>query len=165
MKIFDLIPGWTWALTVVALVMSLLISDNKTQAARAALASTTALVATATAKAEATARATEKTLQTQAERITHEHDQKTKDIATHAAAALHAANSLRGTIDQLNARSATAAPEPASLARQATTARDLLATCADTYRRVAADTDELSTQVSGLQDFIATATTNPATGQ
>lgn len=158
MKIFNLIPGWMWALTVAALVMSLKLSDHQTLAARAQLADTTTRIATATAQAEATARATEKTLQTQADRIAHDHAQKTQDLATRATAALHATNRLRDTIAQLNTRDATAAPEPATLAGPAATARDLLATCADTYRRVAKDADELSTQVSSLQDFIATAT-------
>ena len=94
----------------------------------------------------------------QAVRIDHDTQDKHQAASVAAAAAHAAAAGVRATVDTLfGAGAATTAASVASLAGQARTASDLLATCTDRYASVAEAADDLAIQVTGLQDFVATA--------
>jgi hypothetical protein len=104
-------------------------------------------------QAEAAARAREQAMQTNAERIASELDKTNTRLADQSVAATRTVRGLRDEVARLNARPAPACPEAATVFVEASTARNLLATCADEYRAVAADADRLSAQVTGLQDW------------
>jgi uncharacterized protein involved in exopolysaccharide biosynthesis len=104
-------------------------------------------------RAEAQARALEREMQANTERITNEIDKANARLADQSTATARTARGLRDEIARLNARPAPACPEAAAIFGEASTARDLLAACADEYREMAADADRLSIQVTGLQDW------------
>ncbi|CAB4122829.1 hypothetical protein UFOVP33_60 [uncultured Caudovirales phage] len=110
-------------------------------------------VAVNTQKAETEARAKETAMRNQVERIAKNDADKQAKLADRAAGADAATRSLRDDIARLNAGDTPASPELAAIARQARTARELLGACSEEYRGVARSADELSTQVSGLQDY------------
>jgi len=104
-------------------------------------------------RAEAEARSREQAMQTNAERIASELEKTNARLADQSAAATRSARGLRDEVTRLNARPAPTCPESAAIFVEASTARDLLATCADEYRSVAQDADRLSLQVTALQDW------------
>lgn len=83
-------------------------------------------------------------------------EQARRDVlrATRDARAAVELGGLRATIAHLDRRELPAAGDAAGLAAlagEAATGRELLGQCAQRYRKVAADADELRDQVSGLQ--------------
>ena len=113
---------------------------------------------------EQKARDQEQARQKTAERIAHETAQREESLRT-AVARVDARNrSLLSTIDQLNklqpATSGADMPGTASQSQaaawigEATTARQLLGRCSERYAGVAADAEQLRSQVIGLQDWI-----------
>jgi gas vesicle protein len=112
-------------------------------------------------RAEALARSREQAMQTNAERIASELDKTNTRLADQSVAATRTVRGLRDEVARLNARPAPACPEAATIFVEASTARDLLATCADEYRAVAADADRLSAQVTGLQDWASNVCKSP----
>jgi hypothetical protein len=104
-------------------------------------------------RAEVQARAREQGMQANAERIASELEKTNARLSNQSAAATRSARGLRDEVTRLNARPAPACPESATVFVEASTARDLLATCADEYRAVAQDADRLSLQVTALQDW------------
>ena len=110
-----------------------------------------------TAKAIKEARADETVRIKNAERITDEQDRRATRTAVRLAAAERSAAGLRDEIQRLNARPVPTGAESAALALEARTARDLLGRCAEAYRRVDGRAQSLGDQVTGLQDFAATA--------
>ena len=104
-------------------------------------------------RAEVQARAREQGMQINAERIASELEKTNARLADQSAAATRSARGLRDEVARLNARPAPTCPESTASFVEASTARDLLATCADEYRSVAQDADRLSLQVTALQDW------------
>lgn len=154
-KLFDLIPGVVYAVIIAALSFFAGLSHLQANAARIELAQDRTLAAEATAKAQEAARAREQTLRQQVERIAANALEHEKQRAGQIAAAQHAIAGLRNVIGTLNARPAPADPVAASFDHEASTARELLGACAQEYRAVAAQADELSDQVTGLQEYAA----------
>lgn len=141
-----------------ALLLAAIGMRSQRDAARTELANYRAQVATATAQAEAANRATEQSMVKSVERLTHAHAKTEQTLVLRADDAGRAAERLRGTIATLNARETPASPELAALTVEARTARDLLGACTEEYRSVAADTDQLSNQVTGLQAYAGATT-------
>lgn len=110
-------------------------------------------VAQNTQKAEAEARAKEQAMRNQVDRIAANAQKKQADLNARVDAASAAANSLRNDIERLNASGSAPDADPATLAGQARTARELLGACSEEYRGVARQADELRDQVTGLQDY------------
>lgn len=155
LKIFDMVPGWVWALLLGLALLISGINYTRMAAAKMELANYKTEVAENTRKAEAEVRAKEQAMQKQTERIAHEAAKKQTVLVARAADADRAAGSLRDEIARLNARPAPADPELAAFAREASVARELLGACTAQYRGVAQAADELRDQVSGLQDYAA----------
>ena len=91
-----------------------------------------------------------------AERITDEQTNRAQIRARRTAALGNAVDGLLHTIDTLNGRSLPAAASNAAtagLAQDATTARELLGSCAAAHRDLAKEADGLRDQVMGLQDY------------
>lgn len=144
------IPVTWWLVVILALVAN-------TFRDRAALAKVKGDLATATQKAEREQRDKEQALQTQADRVAHDEQTRQTTRLAHAVGVDRAVDSLRSTI--ANAGSTSQGASLATLTQDAATARDLLGRCASEYSSVAKVADQLSDQVTGLQDFVATATT------
>lgn len=154
-KVFDLVPGWVYAAVCAVLLLvagGFYVLYAREQVKFAAFKTE---VAEATKKAEEEARAAERNMQRKAERIARDATKREKELAGRVATAANAAASLRDQINALNARPAPADPQSAALAVEARTARELLGTCSDRYRAVAATADGLAAQVTGLQQFTA----------
>jgi hypothetical protein len=110
-----------------------------------------------TAKAIKEARADEMVRIRNTERVTDEQDRRAQRTAVRLAAAERAGAGLRDEIQRLNARPVPEGAGAAALALEASTARDLLGRCGEAYRRVDGRAQALGDQVTGLQDFAATA--------
>ena len=156
-----LIPTWAWAYVVAALVILAGIATLQANHARTELANLKAELATATQKADREQRDKEQALQTQADRVAHDDQTRNTQRLTTAADLDFAALSLRGAIDSANARAAREATDVATLIADATIAREILGQCSERYSVVAKAADQLSDQVTGLLDFIETATESP----
>lgn len=141
------------AVAILSLLIAAITMRIQRDDARTELATYRAEVATATAQAQAQARATEKNMQTQLERLTHENKKREKKLSDSAAAANSTAQRLRDTINTINAREASTDPGITRILEQANTARNLLGACAERYTSVAAEADRLVNQVNGLQSF------------
>ena len=150
-----LIPDWLWVFVVAALVSLAGILAIQVNDARTELANLKAEVATATQKADREQRDKEQTLQTQANRVAHDDQTRQTTRLAHAVGVDRAGDSLRSTIANANAGATRQAPDVAALIADATTARNLLSQCASEYASVAKVADQLSDQVTGLQDFVA----------
>ena len=154
----NLIPRWVLHYVILVLVIFAGITTLQANFARSELARVESELATSTQKAERAERAKEQALQTQANRVAKD-DLKRQTTRQASADSLDLANdSLRGSVAAANARTASQAPDVASLIAEATTARDLLGQCSSEYSNVAKVADQLSDQVTGLQDFVETAT-------
>lgn len=155
-KVFDLVPGFVWAI-VCALALSTAGANYVRMAsAKGELATYRAEVAQSTQKAESEARAKEREMRTQVDRIAENAAKKQTVLAARVAAADIVVGRLRDEITRLNSRPAPSDPATAAIAGEARTARELLGACAERYKAVARDTDELRDQVTGLQDFSIT---------
>ncbi len=152
-KLFDLIPGIVYVVIITALTAFSGVSHWRANAAHLELIQARAQAAEATAQAQQAARAKEQALRQQVERIATHALERDKDRNVQLAAAQRTAASLRDVISSLNARPAPADPRAAAFAHEAATARELLGSCAQEYRAVAASADELSDQVTGLQEY------------
>lgn len=146
------IPITWWLVVILALVAN-------TFRDRAMLAKVKGDLATATQKAEREQRDKEQALQTQADRVAHDEQNRQTTRLAHAVGVDRAVDSLRGTI--ANASATSQGASLAALTQDAATARELLGQCAVEYSSVAKVADQLSDQVTSLQDFVATATTTP----
>ncbi|MEG0920284.1 MAG: DUF2514 domain-containing protein [Comamonas sp.] len=114
--------------------------------------------------AEQKARDQELSRQKTAERIAHETAQREDSLRTAVARADTRNRSLLNTIDQLNKRqpassgvdmpNSAAQSQTAACIGEAATARQLLGRCSERYAGVAADAEQLRSQVIGLQDWI-----------
>jgi colicin import membrane protein len=107
---------------------------------------------------EAAERTKEQTRQQEADRIANDQAQKEREQDARNQRAAATTRSLRATIDELNRQleglsGLGADPERAALADGARVARELLGSCAERYREVAADADRYRDQVGGLQSF------------
>lgn len=104
----------------------------------------------------------EAALQKETERIAHETAQREAQLRAAGAAADARVRSLHTTIAQLNANAAALADLPgtstgACTATQhdaAATARTALGACSQRYAAVAGAADQLTDQVTGLQDYV-----------
>lgn len=153
LKLFDLIPGWIYVLTIAAMTMFGGVRHMQANHYRHELANSKMEAAKATLEAEKQARARENSLRQQVERIATNAMQRQTDRDRELAAAHRANAGLRDTISSLNARPAPADPVAASYAHEAGAARELLGACAQEYRAVAAEADKLSDQVTALQEY------------
>lgn len=121
------------------------------------------------ARAEFAARELEQAKQIQAERIAREQAQREGALRASLGRADARQRSLLDTIDQLNEQlGAQRAPggdgvpgtgpgaDTTAIVDAARTARELLGGCIRRYAAVAAAADQLSAQVTGLQDFVRT---------
>lgn len=142
------IPVTWWLVVILALVAN-------TFRDRANLAKVKADLATATQKADREQRDKEQALQTQADRVAHDDQTRQTTRLANAVGVDRAGDSLRSTIAHANASATSKAPDVAALIADATTARDLLGQCSSEYASVAKVADQLSDQVTGLQDFVA----------
>lgn len=114
-------------------------------------------LAMAYAAAEKAARAEERRRAEESQRIVDDLGKAQAATAARAARAERTADSLRDEIARLNARPAPPAgsdPGLAGYAREATVARELLGACAEEYRGVAAEADELRNQLTGLLGWV-----------
>ncbi|HDR9757557.1 TPA: DUF2514 family protein [Burkholderia cepacia ATCC 25416] len=166
------IPSWTkyavFAVAVTAVVSALLYGRTHYIAVGAAAARAECQQADdkreredaqAARKREADERTKEQTRQQEADRIANDQSQKEREQDARNQRAAATTRSLRATIDELNRHleglsGASTDPERASLVNGARVARELLGSCADRYRAVAADADRYRDQVGGLQSFI-----------
>lgn len=155
----NLIPRWILLYLVGSLTLLFGLAVLQRNIARTELANLKAEVAAATQKADREQRDKEQALQTQANRVAHEDQTRQTTRLAHAVGVDRAVDSLRSTIDRTNASATRQAPDVAALAADAITARYLLRQCASEYSSVAKVADQLSDQVTGLQDFAAS--TNP----
>ena len=137
-----------------ALVIAAVTMRLQRDQARTEFATYRAQVATTNAKAEAAHRATERAMAKDVEWITREHAKTEQNLTLRAVDAGRAVERLRSTIATLNASAPPSSPELAAITFEARTAHDLLGTCSAEYRGVAADADQLSAQVTGLQAFV-----------
>ncbi|MEO8296331.1 MAG: hypothetical protein ABI574_00845 [Burkholderiales bacterium] len=99
------------------------------------------------------ARNTERKKTAAAEGIANESSQRGVVAAARAARAERANAGLLHEIARLNSRPAPEDPRAAAIAGEAAAARELLGTCAERHRTVAAAADILRDQVTGLQQF------------
>lgn len=155
-KVFDLVPGFVWAIVCAVLLLATGTSYVRMKSAQSDLTSYHTQVAENTRKAEADARLKEQAMQRQTERIANEAAKRQTVLAARVATVTLAAGQLRDDIDRLNARPAPTSAESAAYAGEARTARQLLGACTEEYRSMAHDADQLREQVSGLQDFAVT---------
>lgn len=153
-----LLRPWLW---VLVLLGGLAWSHMQTLKARTDLAEFKQQSAMQMARAQETARQIETKARHEAERIANEHAKALESVEARAAASRRSADGLRNVIAALNARPAPQDAAAAAFFAEVRTARELLATCADEYRTVAGEADRLSIQVTGLQDFVTTATGRP----
>lgn len=155
-KVFDLVPGFVWAIVCAVLLLATGTSYVRMTHAQGALATYRAEVAENTRKAEADARLKERAMQRETERIANEAARKQTVLAGRVATTALIAGQLRDDIDRLNARPAPSDPQSAAYAGEARVARQLLGACTEEYRSVAQHADQLRDQVSGLQDYAVT---------
>ena len=153
LKLFDLIPGVVYVVVIVLLTMLFGVRHMQANGYRMELAQVRAEVASATLHAEQQARARENSLRQQVERIATHAIQRQNQRDRVLADAQRANAGLRDTIARLNSRPTPADPVAASYADEAGTARELLGSCAQEYRAVAAEADKLSDQVTALQEY------------
>jgi len=159
-RLLGLIPPWV-PLAVVGVLVGLLgVQTVRLAWVQAEFASYQADVAENTRKAEAAARAKEKTMRADADRIANEQAKKEAELLARAEHADAVAGGLRDEIERLNAGPTPADSTAAALTGQARAARKLLGACANEYRRMAKDADELRDQVSGLQGYATTVCKN-----
>jgi ABC-type transporter Mla subunit MlaD len=105
-------------------------------------------------EAEQLARKVEQGMQEQISRVIKNEQSKQK-VLSDRADSLDAVNGgLRDEITRLNGRPAPTDATAAAYAGEARTARELLGTCANEYRTVAKEADQLRDQVSGLQNYV-----------
>ena len=154
LKVFDVVPGWVYAVMVAFLVVSLGVAYLRMAHAEQEFALYRAEVAENTRKAEAEARAKEQAMQQQVERVSRDAQKRQNELSNRVAAAGVAAGSLRDEINRLNARPAPQDSQLAACFGEARVARELLGACTVEYRGVAQAADELRDQVIGLQDFV-----------
>lgn len=152
----DLIPKKFFVYVLVASVLFSVVSVLQANHARTELANLKAEMAIATQKSDREERTKEQFRQTQANRVAND-DLLRQNLRQASAHSLDAAtDGLRDAI--ANARPASEGANPAASAQTATTAIELLGYCANEYSELAKVTDKLSDQVTGLQDFVETAT-------
>ncbi len=111
-------------------------------------------VAESTLQAEQLARKVEQNMQDQIARIVRNEESKRKVLSDRVARVDAVNGGLRDQIARLNARPAPEDSTAAAYAGEARTARELLGACADEYRGVAKEADQLREQVNGLHDYI-----------
>lgn len=154
MKIFDLIPGWIYALVVGILGLACgLLYVQRVQAEKDLLSYKTQ-VAQNTQAAEAAMREAERKMQDEADRIARDAESRQKALSDRVVSSQRVVAGLRDEIDRLNARPAPENPELAACFAEARVARELLGSCSEEYRGVAQEADGLRDQVTGLQDFV-----------
>ena len=160
LKLFDIIPGWVYVATIFVLTFFGGLRHMQANGYRLELSRVRAEAAQATLASEQQARAREQNLRQQVERIATHAVQRQNDRDRLLAAAQRSNASLRDTIASLNSRPAPADPGAASYAHEAQAARELLGACAQDYRAMAATADELTDQVTGLQEYAASVASN-----
>jgi chromosome segregation ATPase len=154
-SVFDLVPGWVWAIVCVVLLVVAGGSYVMWSRSEAAFAQYQAEVAQATQKAEAQARERERQLTRKSERVARDALQREQEMSTRLVAADDALRGLRDDIDAVDARRVPADAESAAIAVEARAARELLGACAARYRGVAQQAQGLADQVTGLQQFVS----------
>lgn len=148
------IKDYLWAALVVMLVVFGVTQYVSKASVERSFAEYKVEVAQATTNAEKSARAREQALQTRIDKVSHESNKKQGELAARIARTDRTAASLRDEIARLNARPAPTNPEAAGFADEATAARQLLGSCSDEYRGVAAQADGLRDQIVGLHAYI-----------
>lgn len=151
-KLFDLVPGFIWALIVALLAILLGVQTIRYDHTATAFKQYKAEVATATLEAEQKARETEQSLRQQVERIAANVQERQNQLARRAADATAALAGLRNALDASQAASDSS---PAACTHDARTVRELLGACAAEYRGMAEGADILRNQVTGLQEYAA----------
>lgn len=139
---------------------------NTSEAKRLAAEATARMeAAQKSAAAETKARADELAKQIEAERIAHEQAQREQAQRTSLAAAESRNRSLLTTIAQLNANAAAAKLSGTGAQSctsadvdAAATARTALGECSSRYTALGGVADQLSGQVTGLQDYVRSVT-------
>ncbi|WP_175716570.1 DUF2514 family protein [Burkholderia anthina] len=115
--------------------------------------------AEAARRRETTERTKEQARQQEADRIAHEQANKEREQQARDQRAAATTRSLHATIDELNRQLVGVSGAGADAARfvladGTRVARELLGSCAERYRAMAADADGLRDQVDGLQSFV-----------
>lgn len=154
LKVFDLVPGWLYALVVGILLLGNGWFYVQKSRADMKLATFQAEVAEKTRQAEAAARLKERQMQNAADRIAKDAQKRQQELVANAATTQLVADSLRDEIARLNARPASQNPDLAACTGEARAARELLGACSERYRGVAQAADGLRDQVTGLQEFV-----------
>lgn len=152
-KVFDVVPGWVYAVIVAALLVFSGLFYVRMNKAITGLATYKLEVAENTRRAEAAARRKEKELQEHADKIAKDLQARQAEHAATVANSRVVTNSLRNEITRLNARPVPTNPELATCFREASTARELLGTCAERYRELAEEADGIRIQLTGFQEF------------
>lgn len=153
-KLLDAIPGWVYAIIVAVALAVLAVTWVRLANTKAEFADFRREVEENTRIAVEKARAEEQEKQRNAEQIAIEGAKRQQALETRLARVNAAAAGLREQISALNARAAPADTEAAAYAREASAARELFGSCAEEYRDMARDADELRDQVIGLQDTL-----------
>lgn len=152
-RIFDVVPGWIYAAVIAALLLLSGVFYVRMNKAVTGLATYKLEVAENTRKAEAEARRKEREMQENADQIARDMQKREAEQAARASSSRATIGKLRNEIARLNARPMPQNPELASCFREASTARELLGTCAERYRELAEEADGIRIQLTGFQEF------------
>lgn len=152
-KIFDVVPGWVYALLIVGLGAYSGLQHERLAHRQAEFQTFKAEVADNTRKAEEAARKREQELQANVNKVAQQAQKRQQELAARVTATDSAAVSLRDEIARLNARPVPDNPGAAAYAHEATVARELLGQCAERYKAVATNAEGLTDQVTGLQEY------------
>lgn len=152
-KLFDIIPGFVWAILLA--LMTVLAGTNyvRLKSEQTAHEHTKVMMAKATQEMERQARAKEQELRQQVDKVAQNAQAKAVELTRRADTAIAAVKQLRDTIATLNAREPATNPTTAPGSNATAQARELLGSCAEEYRAVAADADGLRDQVVALQEY------------
>jgi hypothetical protein len=159
-KIFDVVPGVVWAVALAVTTAVAGANYVRFTNERAAHAKTREHDAAVALEMEQKARAKEQELRLQVEKVAINAQAKAQELSRRASDALVAVGELRNTIAALNAREPAGDSGAPGAAHGAAEARELLGSCADEYRAVAADADALRNQVTGLQEYAVSVSRN-----
>ena len=152
-KIFDVVPGWIYAIVVGILLVFSSITYIRLENTKTSFLQYQAQVAVNTQKAEVAARAREQNLQNKVDEVSRNADKRELDLKARIASSNSSLNSLRNAIADATSRAAQN-PGPSPFVNATSIEGQLLNQCATRYRQLAEDADGLKDQVAGLQDYV-----------
>lgn len=156
LKIFDIVPGWIYASTILLILIALQVQSNRLDSTKQEFANYRHEITQATLESEIRVRKKEQEYREAIDKIATSAYTKQKEYMARAANAHRSLNELRKLIADINGQPVPADAPAAPYAHAAAEARELLGTCAEEYRSVATDADQLKDQVILLQEYSST---------